>query len=69
MQWLRAETGALAFIMFTGCPSEFGKEGRIAQAVHNDSMEIVRKHCSQKEYDAVCGGNRENTQACHDTCG
>jgi hypothetical protein len=69
MQWLRAGTGTLALMILTGCPSEFGREGRVAKAVHNDSLELVRKYCSEKDYKTFCEGGREHTPECIDKCG
>jgi hypothetical protein len=48
----------------TGCPSEFGKDGRVAKAVHKDSMELVIKRCSTEKIEEVCGNGRESTPVC-----
>jgi hypothetical protein len=69
MRWLRAGTGALALMVLTGCPSEFGKEGRVSKAVRRDSLEIVSKYCSEKDYKTFCAGGREQTPECLDKCG
>jgi hypothetical protein len=59
--------GVLA-LMMTGCPSEFGREGRIAKAVHKDSMEIVGKRCSDRERWEVCKGPNKDPVECR-KCG
>jgi hypothetical protein len=64
MQWLQVTMSVLALMMTTGCPSEFGREGRVAKAVHNDSLGIVRKNCSDDERRAVCGPGQERSEAC-----
>lgn len=61
--------GLLVVLMLTGCPSEFGKHGRISKAVHQDVLELHRKHCDAETYKEVCGGNKKHSQECHDTCG
>jgi hypothetical protein len=48
----------------TGCPSEFGREGRIAKAMHRDTMELVIKRCSAEKIEEVCGNGKENTPEC-----
>jgi hypothetical protein len=57
--------GVLALIMMTGCPSEFGKDGRIAKAVHQDSMDhLVITRCSEARRDEVCGNGKGKSRAC-----
>ena len=55
-------------MVMTGCPSEFGKNGRVAKAVHDDSMEVVRHVCPKDTYDRYCSGGRENTEDCLREC-
>lgn len=68
MCWQNAGTGMVALMLMTGCPSEFGKEGRIAKAIHQDTLELVRKHCSPEEEQKYCGGDKKDTQTCRDKC-
>jgi hypothetical protein len=57
--------GVLALMMMTGCSSEFGKDGRIAKAVHQDSMDhLVITRCSDARRDEVCGNGKQHTKAC-----
>jgi hypothetical protein len=56
-------------LMMTGCPSEFGKDGRVNKAVRKDSLELVKRRCSETDYALYCGGDREHTQECRDQCG
>lgn len=69
MRW--RDTGAFLVVlgMATGCPSEFGKEGRVAKAVHQDTLELVRKHCDDATRKKYCSGGRENTPDCIRECG
>jgi hypothetical protein len=68
MRWFRSGVGALALMVVPGCPTEFGKEGRVAKAVHQDSLEIVRKVCSEQERERVCAGSKRNSEDCR-ACG
>jgi hypothetical protein len=69
MHWRHAGTGMLALMVMTGCPSEFGKDGRINKAVRQDMLELVRKHCSQDTFTRYCSGGREHTPECLKECG
>jgi hypothetical protein len=64
MRWLQAAVVALSVLALTGCPSEFGKDGRIAKAVHQDSMDLVIKRCSKAKIEEVCGNGKQQTPEC-----
>jgi hypothetical protein len=64
-----AGMGMLLFLTVTGCPFEFGKDGRVDKAAHRDSMEIVRKQCSKEERARFCDGGRQHTAECLRVCG
>ncbi len=64
MRWRQAAAGLLSVMALTGCPSEFGREGRIAKAVHQDTMDLVLKRCSAEKIEEVCGKGKENTPEC-----
>jgi hypothetical protein len=65
MRWLLAGVGALSFVVMTGCPSEFGKEGRIAKAVHQDVQEnLIITRCSEDWKKKVCDGPQRNEREC-----
>ncbi len=68
MRW-RFVRAAMLALMMTGCPSEFGKDGRIDKAVHQDTLELVRKNCSQDKFDRYCSDGREHTPECLRECG
>jgi hypothetical protein len=71
MRRLQAVVGVLSLMVMTGCPSEFGKEGRIAKAVRKDSQENLLEltRCSQALKDAVCGnGPNKDDDKCRE-CG
>ena len=66
MRWLPVASIMLSGLVVTGCPSEFGKDGRIAKAVHKDAEEqiIIVKHCKSAERERVCAHGQENSRAC-----
>jgi hypothetical protein len=64
MRWLQAGLGVLALIVAAGCPSEFGKEGRIAKAIHEDTADMVIKRCSEEWRDKVCAPGKEASPKC-----
>ncbi len=66
MRWLQGVVGALSIMALAGCPSEFGRQGRIAKAVHKDSMERVTERCSDEEIEEVCADGKEHTKECQD---
>lgn len=68
MRWPQVGVIVLAAMATTGCPSEFGKNGRIAKAVHQDTLEIVRRICSDKERWEVCKGPNKDPVECQ-RCG
>ncbi|WP_224372944.1 hypothetical protein [Hyalangium versicolor] len=69
MRWLQVAAGTLAALSLTGCPSEFGKDGRVNRATKKDMLELVRHHCDKDEYERYCGGYKKDTQMCRDHCG
>jgi hypothetical protein len=64
-----AAPGLLGLFLLTGCPSEFGKDGRVSKAIHQDTQGLVIKQCSDKRRREVCGGGKENTDQCRRECG
>jgi hypothetical protein len=68
MRWLQVGVVVLSVMALIGCPSEFGKDGRIAKAVHKDTMGVVRRICSDKERWEVCNGPNKDPEKCRE-CG
>ncbi len=71
MRWLPMGVVVLSVTATTGCPSEFGKSGRVSKAVHNDSQENLLEltHCSDAWKAEVCGnGPNSNRYEC-EKCG
>ncbi len=64
MRRLQPAVIALSLVATTGCPSEFGNEGRIAKAVHKDAEELVIKRCSKEKIEEVCGNGKQDTPEC-----
>lgn len=69
MRWRTAGLCALGLVAMTGCPEEFGKEGRIQRAAHTDALELIQKQCTLAEYRVYCEGGREKTAKCIEECG
>jgi hypothetical protein len=66
MRWQHKAGAILASLGLFGCPSEFGKDGRIAKAVHKDAQEqiIIIKDCSPRVHKQVCAPGKENSKEC-----
>jgi hypothetical protein len=66
MRWLRVGAVVLSVMATTGCPSEFGKDGRIAKAVHRDAKEqiIIIRQCEDRYRTQVCAPGKENSEEC-----
>jgi hypothetical protein len=66
MRWLFVAGCILPVLALTGCPSEFGKDGRVAQAVHHDAKEqvIIIRRCKDDERTRVCAPGKENSKEC-----
>jgi len=69
MRWRTTWIFALALVTLTGCPEEFGKEGRIQRAAHRDVMESLRKNCSEDEIQKYCPQGQEQSEDCLRACG
>jgi len=69
MRWRHAATRLLLLSLLTGCPSEFGKDGRINKASHQDTMDLYSKRCTDDEYKKYCANGRQNTPECRHHCG
>lgn len=68
MRWRTAGLCALSLVT-TGCPEEFGKEGRVQRAVHQDTLELVEKACSEEDAQRYCANGQERSAACIERCG
>lgn len=69
MRWLKAGAGGLLLAVMTGCPFDYGKDGRADKEVHKTEVELVVKRCSEKDREQFCGGDKKDSQECHDKCG
>jgi hypothetical protein len=60
----------LAAVALAGCPSEFGKDGRVGKAVGKDVQEQLDDipPCSEAYVAEVCHGPKMDTDEC-DRCG
>jgi hypothetical protein len=66
MRWLRVGVVILSAMATTGCPSEFGKDGRVGKAVHQDTQEhlLYITKCEKKWYKEVCAPGKEDSDDC-----
>jgi len=63
MRWLLAAV-VVSCMAMTGCPAEFGKDGRVNKAIHKDTQELVIRRCSNERIAEVCGPGREDSEEC-----
>jgi hypothetical protein len=56
MRWLQAVVTALSILAMTGCPSEFGKDGRVNKAAAKDTQDqlLFISGCPRDRYEKVC---------------
>ncbi len=66
MRRRQATIMVLSTLALFGCPSDFGKGGRIDRAVHKDAQNQVIgiKKCTVERRKEVCGPGQENSTAC-----
>ena len=60
---------SMVLMLMTGCPTEFGKDGRVNEAVRDDALELARKRCDEATRRKFCDGGRQNTPECIRECG
>ena len=60
---------ALSLVALTGCPEEFGIEGRVNKAVRKDVKASIPKKCTDQQYRDFCDDGRELSKECRETCG
>jgi hypothetical protein len=68
MKWLWTAMTGLSIVAMLGCPSEFGKDGRLNKAARRDTQDLFIKRCSKQKIEEVCGNGKENSAACRE-CG
>jgi len=59
----------VVLMLMAGCPTEFGKDGRVNKAVREDALELVSKPCSPNDLERYCGPGKENSPKCIEKCG
>ena len=69
MRWSLVATGLFALTMMTGCPSEFGRDGRVNKAIRRDAKELIPEDCPKDVFRKFCSDGRENTPECIEECG
>jgi len=70
MRWFQVGVVVLSIMVMTGCPSEFGKDGRVNKATTKDTQEnlLFLQGCSAQRRMEVCAPGQENSVACQ-RCG
>jgi len=69
MRWFQVTAVVLATAALAGCPSEFGKDGRVGKAVHKDAQErLDRDECSEEFMKEVCGDGPNRDDFLCDQC-
>jgi hypothetical protein len=70
MRWRHVVgTGLFTLVMSTGCPSEFGRDGRVNKAVGKDVKEFIPEDCPVPIFQKYCSDGRDNTPECIRECG
>lgn len=66
MRWLQVTVIALSVMAVTGCPSEFGRDGRVNKAVQQDVQEqlLFVTECEEKRYKEVCAPGLWDSAEC-----
>ncbi len=66
MRWFQVNAVVLAAVALAGCPSEFGKDGRIDKAVEKDVREKLEglPVCSEEYTEEVCYGLNQDEAEC-----
>jgi hypothetical protein len=65
MRWLHVAVGILSALALTGCPSEFGKDGRVAKAAHQDAQDQIGiVGCSEQYKHKVCDAPHRDEKEC-----
>lgn len=59
--------GLLSLLALTGCPEDFGKDGTMDRAAHQDVEDMFRKRCTQEKYEEFC--KDPLSKECREVCG
>ncbi len=56
----------LSVLVMTGCPSEFGKDGRVDKAVQQDTQEqlLFISGCARELFEEVCTADKWDSEEC-----
>lgn len=68
MRWRTICVCAVSLVAMTGCPEEFGKNGRINKAIHKNLMERLQKKCMPAQIHELCM-DEETYEECLKRCG
>jgi hypothetical protein len=68
MRWRTRWLCVLSLVAMTGCPEEFGIDGRVDQAVSKDMKERLMKQCTESDLRKHCGPDKSEEE-CRKQCG
>jgi len=68
MRWRTCWLCVLSLVAMTGCPEDFGIDGRMDQAIRKDMLESIPKQCTKKELQEYCGPDKP-AEECRKKCG
>ncbi len=66
MRWPDMAVFVLSITVLTGCPSEFGKDGRVNKAVQQDTQEhmLFVEGCAKETFRVVCAPGKWHSEEC-----
>jgi hypothetical protein len=68
MRWRTCCALALFMVTLTGCPEDFGKEGTMDRAAHQDVLDSIPDRCTPDERERLCAPGKPEA-ACRERCG
>jgi len=66
MRWPKMAVVVVFTMTATGCPSEFGKDGRVDKAVEQDTQEhlLFVEGCAKETFRVVCAPGKWHSEEC-----
>ena len=68
MRWRTCWLGLVSLVAMTGCPEDFGIEGRMDQAIRKDMKARLKQQCSERDLREYCAPNKP-AELCQEKCG
>jgi len=66
IRWPKMAVVVVFTMATTGCPSEFGRDGRVNKAVQQDAQEqlLFVAGCNKERFKAVCAAGKWHSDEC-----